>query len=232
MLAFDHLVVYGESIENDIEKASKQNEVVVVKGGHHEPWGTYNYLAFMNNNSYIEWLGIEDKEKAHASDNPLIQHTAYAHQQKMEEPIQFALRTNQMDKLIHHFNKQEIPYQGPFPGSRVKPDGSTLKWRMLFPKYQMNDEILPFLIEWEGEGNQPPNEESVNEMDFSTIQVGVSDIQKASKQFEQTYRLGQPKIIHNQNEHYIAEWPLDNGRLQLVKGEGLKANFGDLVMSR
>lgn len=63
MLAFDHLVIFSQNPELDQEHASIQHGLITTKGGHHEQWGTYNYLSFMENRCYIEWIGIEDEKK-------------------------------------------------------------------------------------------------------------------------------------------------------------------------
>ncbi|SET05780.1 Glyoxalase-like domain-containing protein [Salinibacillus kushneri] len=231
MLAFDHLVVFSKSIEKEVQDFTNQYDLIFSKGGNHEPWGTYNHVAFMSNNSYIEWLGINDSNKAKASDNPLIQHAAFANDQNHEGPIQFALRTQQMDNLIHHYQKNGVSYKGPFPGSRKKPDGTTLSWRMLFPEYEAGQNVKPFLIEWEKEGNHPPNQDMVNSVPFTAIQIGVSSINQEVEAFTNIYKLPEPEFSQNDYGQTIAEWPLENGDLQLVKGNHLNARFGHMIYS-
>jgi hypothetical protein len=229
MLAFDHLVLYFDSIEKAQQQTSDTYHITTVKGGRHENWGTYNYLAFMNNNSYIEWLGIEDLGKANQSDNPLIQHTAWAKRNALEGPIQFALRTDNMDHLIEHFKKHHIPFNGPYPGSRKKPDGTVLKWRMLFPKNKVNSALLPFIIEWDGEGNRPNDLNSINSVSFSVIRVGVGSLEEDVKQFQLTYDLGDPEWLEVESSMRIAEWKIDNGKIQLYQGEKLEAEFENII---
>jgi hypothetical protein len=229
MLAFDHLVLYYNSIEKAQQQTSDTYHITTVKGGHHGNWGTYNYLAFMNNNSYIEWLGIEDLDKANQSDNPLIQHTAWAKRKAKEGPIQFALRTNKMDDLIEHFKNHHIPFSGPYPGSRKKPDGTVLKWRMLFPKCEVRSVLLPFLIEWEGEGNRPSDQNHVNSASFSVIRVGVDSLEEDVKQFQLIYDLSDPEWIVIEPFMRIAEWQIGNGKIQLYQGEKLEAEFENVI---
>ena len=150
MLALDHLVISVKDAEKANEYARKHLSIKAIKGGNHEQWGTYNYLAYFSNTSYIEWLAIHDEDKARSVDNPLIQHLLHVQEEKREPTtFQFALRTNQLDSYVEHFKQEQIPFKGPFNGHRVKPDGTELRWRMLFPKYDFKTEMLPFLIEWE-----------------------------------------------------------------------------------
>src|SRR5699024_3644077 len=123
--------------------------IKAIKGGEHEAWGTYNYLSFFSNNGYLEFLGIDDLEKAKDAENPLIQHLVYVLERNNYGAFQFALRTKQLDQYVTHFEKNNIAYHGPYDAQRQKPDGTILKWRMLFPEYNYESGVLPFLIEWE-----------------------------------------------------------------------------------
>jgi len=52
-----------------------------------------------------------------------------------DEAFQFALRTDRLDDFVSHFQDTQIPFIGPVEGKRIKPDGTMLTWRMLFPTY-------------------------------------------------------------------------------------------------
>lgn len=229
MLAFDHLVIFSQNPELDQEHASIQHGLITTKGGHHEQWGTYNYLSFMENRCYIEWIGIEDEKKVQTSDNPLIQHVGYASGRGFYGPIQFALRTQHMDQFLDHYDTNHIPYHGPFPGQRKRPDGTVMKWRMLFPDYDLKYNILPFLIEWEDGENHPPQINIVNEVHFSHIQMGVKNIKEMAHRLQEIYMLKDARFIETEKGNWKAEWDLENGFLQLVKHEGLTAKFDDLT---
>src|SRR5690625_1391286 len=157
MLSLDHIVIAS----SDLEKASKKYEetfdIKTVKGGEHESWGTYNYLAYFSNDSYIEWLGSSKTAIARNSDNPLIQHLVYLLGRGLQEPYQLALQTCNLDGFVEHFQSEKIPFIGPVPGKRKRPDGKMITWRMLFPTYNFKTETLPFLIEWD-----QPKEERID----------------------------------------------------------------------
>src|SRR5690625_432064 len=189
MLALDHIVFSGTDMDFHNE-SNNHHPIKAVKGGEHDHWGTYNYLAHFSNDSYLEWLGIRDYDKAKQSDNPLIKHLIYVSDQGKEGPFQFALRTNQLDKFVSHFEENDIPYKGPFQGNRNKPDGTQLKWRMLFPEYDYRTEVLPFLIEW-----QSPNHISslYNPQTITAINIGSISTPK----FRQIYHLKPRKLLKN-----------------------------------
>ncbi len=76
MLALDHIVFAG----SDIQTATKEYRNISLKsviGGEHDDWGTYNYLAYISNSCYIDWLGIRTLKKTEQSDNSLVQHLVH-----------------------------------------------------------------------------------------------------------------------------------------------------------
>src|SRR5690625_4867108 len=132
MLAIDHIVIVAKDPAKAAEAFGKKHGLKTLEGGRHTNWGTYNHLAYFSNDCYIEWLGIFDQSLAAQSDNPLVQLLVKAIDGHFEGPIQFALRTNEMDMYLERFLETDIAYTGPIPGSRQKPDGAMLEWRMLF----------------------------------------------------------------------------------------------------
>ncbi|MDQ0352960.1 hypothetical protein J2R98_002811 [Alkalibacillus filiformis] len=220
MIAFDHLVIHSFDPKQHQEMFSNFHNSVGVPGGKHELWGTYNYLAFMENNSYIEWIGVDDEAVANQSDNPLIRQTAKAWRDQIEGPIQFALRVSDLDCYIDDFNKKGVNYEGPFPGSRRKTDGSLLEWRMLFPNLEETNQTLPFLIEWNGEGNIPNDTSLINKTPFTTIEVHTIDIETYKRFFTNDLKL---KELNNHT------FQLENGLLKVQQGKGLKATFDHIT---
>jgi len=184
MLSLDHIVFAGR----DIQAATKEYGDIAlksVKGGEHVNWGTYNYLAYFSNNCYLEWLTIYDAEKAEASENPLIQHLVHVLTTKKQGPFQFALRTTDLDAYVDHFQKNQIEFFGPIDASRQRPDGSILRWRMLFPTYDYSKETLPFLIEWGESESERFDVSLVNSQAITEIQFGGID----KERFQQIYQL-------------------------------------------
>ncbi|WP_052345691.1 VOC family protein [Paucisalibacillus sp. EB02] len=194
MLALDHIVIAGRNAEEDSITYNKRFAVKAVKGGEHENWGTYNYLAYFSNQAYIEWLGINNYDKAMKSDNPLITHLVYMLDQNETGPFQFALRTDQMDDYVQHFKENNIPFDGPYPGKRLRPDGTLLSWRMLFPKYDITEGMLPFLIEWHNPTGGPCTQSISNPQVITKI--NYSGVDKAT--FTNLYQLKNKRSITNQ----------------------------------
>lgn len=209
MLAIDHMVIASRNPEKDAQKFVEEHGVIVIEGGRHEAWGTFNFLAYFKNNSYIEWIGVFDEDLAKESENPLIRQTVSFLEHEESGLISYALRTTRMDEYIRYYEAKRIDYQGPFAGSRKKGDGSTLSWRMLFPDSETN---LPFLIEWGTEENLPLDETKINPKNITTIQVPQNP-----KDYD--------KFLKLKSDDYTIE--LDNGKIIFTPETGFQFNIND-----
>lgn len=161
MLALDHIVIPAHDPKVSAHKFAVKNHVRITKGGEHPLWGTYNYLAYFQNDTYIEWIGVNDYAIAEKSTNPLIQQVVQALKDNCEKPIQYALRTSEMKSYIQHLDAISFAYSGPVSGSRGRPAGSLLEWKMLFPICPTT-QPLPFLIEWGDVPNVPTDTSYIN----------------------------------------------------------------------
>lgn len=204
MLAIDHIVIAAKDPAQAAHDFERKYRVTTVQGGKHDNWGTYNYVAYFENDCYMEWIGIFDEGIAKKSTNPLIKQLVSAFHNKIEGIIQFALRTEKMDNYIDHFDATGVKYAGPVPGSRKRPDGSTLQWRMLFPEPET---ALPFLIEWGEVKNIPQDERLVNKQHLRSITFGMKEIEV----FKHIYQLD--------SRHHPVK--LENGILHLAGSKQL-----------
>ncbi|RYG71885.1 VOC family protein [Lentibacillus lipolyticus] len=201
MLALDHIVIAASDPEKAAKDFGKKNDITIAKGGRHVHWGTYNHLAYFRNHCYIEWIGIFDETIAAKSDNPLIQLLVRKLKENMEGPIQYALRTDKMDSYVNKLQSLEVPFTGPIPGSRKRPDGRLLEWRMLFPEGE--GEVLPFLIEWGEVKNTPQDTSLINDREINSLTAAIND----PATFTSIYQLS---FSHNQTTQ------LENTRLTIA----------------
>lgn len=195
MLELDHIVFAGKDIGEASAAYGDKFKVISIKGGEHEDWGTYNYLAHMLNDCYVEWLGVRSFEKVKQSDIPLIQHLAYLIENDVQGPFQLALRTDQMDNYVDHFTENEIPFKGPYSGEREQPDGTILTWRMVFPTYNYTRETLPFLIEWDRPLEERIDQTLVNSKTITKIDYGGT----GEEHFKEIYDLTNKKRFINRS---------------------------------
>ncbi len=198
MLSLDHIVISGKNLNTASEKCE---DILTIKGGEHENWGTHNYLAYFANGSYLEWLGVNNKTVAHQSENPLIHHLIYLLDSGREEAFQFALQAD-IDKFVTHFKQEKVNYIGPIAGRRTKPDGETLTWRMLFPKYDFTKETLPFLIEWDQSEEERVDASIVNNKSIKTIHFGGTTIERFAQIYQVNQRENNRIILENAEIHF------------------------------
>lgn len=207
MLALDHLVFAGHNVESMSAEYANNFNLKAVFGGHHENWGTYNYLAYFSNNAYIEWLGIENDNIANQSGSPLINHLTYHLNNKQVGLFQFALGTNKLDDYLVHFKESNIPFTGPYYGSRKLANNKTITWRMLFPTYDHTKETLPFLIEWDQPESERVNVSLVNSTAITKVVFGGTSLERFlhiynlpfKKRFRNAVRLKNTTLLFDEN---------------------------------
>lgn len=193
MLALDHLIFAGNDIEAMSASYGSKFHLKAVFGGHHETWGTYNYLAYFSNNAYIEWLGIDDRSVANQAESPLIKHLTYHLKNKQAGLFQFALQTNDLAGHLAHFEENDIPFTGPYNGERKLTNGKTITWRMLFPTYDHTTETLPFLIEWDQPESERVNVSLINSTAITKIKFSGTSLES----FLHIYNLPGKKRLKN-----------------------------------
>lgn len=214
MLALDHLVYATVDADAARLMFSERYGLATYKGGRHENWGTYNYLSHFQNQCYMEWLSLFDGSKAAESSNPLIQHTADWLKNGKEGIIQLAFRTSEMDQFIEYYRKNALSFQGPFEGSRKRPDGSVLAWRMLFPESSSGN-TLPFLIEWDGEPPTPEDPSLVNKVEIESVMWGTEELEQTKQMWMKMFQL--PALP----ESAPVSWKLTNAEVSLVSGSAV-----------
>ncbi|MBT2691686.1 VOC family protein [Bacillus sp. ISL-55] len=146
---FDHLVWFFKHPEKAISPLNEKG-LHVVKGGRHEPWGTYNTLTYFGL-SYIEFLGIENLliAEKHDENRLITQIVEQLAKENREGPATIAIRTNQIEELAIKLKTEGLTVYGPLAGERVRADGQVIRWSLLFPEYAENKVPLPFFIQWE-----------------------------------------------------------------------------------
>ena len=149
--SFDHLVWFLKN-PNEAIAPLKQRGIHVAGGGRHENWGTYNTLSYFGL-SYLEFLGIENLAIAetHQENRLVTQIVEQLGKGDQEGPSRFAIRTDSIEELAAKLKEEGFKVYGPLPGERVRGDGETIKWSLLFPEVSGDHGSLPlpFFIQWE-----------------------------------------------------------------------------------
>jgi hypothetical protein len=145
-LCLDHIVHAVRDPEQARRDFTRALAWHTLAGGRHEDWGTYNALAYFGL-TYVEWVAVFDPGLAAQSE---FGRWLFWDLERGEGLAQFALRTQAMDDIVDRWRQAGLEFIGPLPGRRVRPDGSVLKWRLLFPARAQAERFpLPFVIEWD-----------------------------------------------------------------------------------
>ncbi|WP_349409169.1 VOC family protein [Pseudalkalibacillus sp. SCS-8] len=170
---FDHLVHLTKNPE-EAKNTFIENGFNAVKGGRHPNWGTHNCLSFYRRLRYIEWIGLEDLDKAEESNNPLIQQIV--HDAGEEGLSQVALRVDDLTSFSDRLNEKGLRTIGPLKGERKKEDGSLLQWAMLFIDETEEGPVrYPFFIQW-GNSDHEREKEMASLMEHSVGKPSLSYI--------------------------------------------------------
>jgi Glyoxalase-like domain len=146
----DHLVLGCRDLDEGIAYMEKLSGYKAAFGGSHPGKGTRNGLLKLGERCYLEIMAPD----------PAQSHLAW-HEDlpTLTEPrlIGWAQPATDLDGLAAQLRSKGIACVGPFPGSRAKPNGVLLRWRLLVLEDDKKG-ILPFYIEWAPDSAHPSDD--------------------------------------------------------------------------
>lgn len=144
----DHIVHQVTKKPSEVAENWKEKGFHAVEGGRHVNWGTHNALLYTEN-SYIEWLAIEDKDIAIKANHPLI--NLLLHDLELGPGFgNICIRTNDIEGVDKRLKSKGIETSGVLQAERKTTSGIIRKWKMLFIQEKVNSSLpSPFLIQWE-----------------------------------------------------------------------------------
>ena len=140
--SLDHILLGASDLEQGIAFVEKGTGVRAAAGGSHPGAGTRNALLSLGTQRYLEIIAPDLEQAAQA--NALHSNLA-----SLVEPrlVGWASHTGDIAAVAKRLAVAGIAADGPNDGSRVRPDGKTLRWKTL----RLEDDrggLLPFFIEW------------------------------------------------------------------------------------
>jgi hypothetical protein len=143
---FDHAIVAVRDLAAGVA-AWRGRGFDVVEGGRHPGRGTDNAIVRFGLD-YLELLSLYSREEALAAGgNGAV--TARFLDEHEGGLLGYALATDDIDGLAGRLAEVGVNAKGPIPRSRVRPDGRTLKWRLLFPFGTTWGTPWPMFIQWD-----------------------------------------------------------------------------------
>ena len=139
----DHLVI--ACADPDAAAASLESNLglTATGGGRHDGLGTFNRIAWLADGSYLELIGVEDRELAlNTPVGEAVVATLDAHGGGLAS---WALNDDDVALTVGALPEGSF---GPvIHGSRKRPDGELVEWRAAFPQSRLAPDGVPFLIQ-------------------------------------------------------------------------------------
>jgi hypothetical protein len=168
-MRIDHVVLGVGELEAAAARVKVDFGLASVVGGRHPGWGTGNRIVPLGR-TYIELLGIVDAEEANA--NPVGRALASSVAQGDRWQC-WCVATEDLDGVAERL---DLPIEA---ASRVRPDGTTLRWRSAGFLFALENPSLPFFISWEVPPDLHPGataaEHRVEPRGISWIEIGEDE---------------------------------------------------------
>ncbi len=144
----DHLILGASDLARGIEFVEERTGVRAAPGGVHPGRGTCNALLSLGPRCYLEILAPDPNQQTLAWFRSLPQLT---------EPrlVGWMVHPGDLAAVAERLRPFGIACDAPRESSRQRPDGRTLRWKLL---RLADDLLLPFLIEWSAESPHPADD--------------------------------------------------------------------------
>lgn len=150
----DHLLLGVSDLDVGVAWFEKATGVKAVFGGTHPGMGTRNALVSLGGKRYLEILAPDPAQTA-------FNFRIDVRQLKEPRLVNWAATATDIEAVAKRARKTGYELFGPQPGSRERPDGKTLRWKLLGVMHDLGaDGIdpIPFFIEWAADAVHPSQE--------------------------------------------------------------------------
>jgi hypothetical protein len=159
----DHLVFGCPALEEGVEQVEDLLGVRAGPGGRHPRWGTRNALLALGPRLYLEIVGPDADGPAPVDRAPGPPDSGQSDDEARREGrptvfeldrlrgpglVRWALRVPDAAAAAARATRRGLQLGSIMEGSRTRPDGAELRWRLTDPEVNPADGIVPFLIDW------------------------------------------------------------------------------------
>lgn len=145
----DHLVYAAPDLAAGIAQVERLLGVKAIPGGQHPGWGTRNALIGLGDNTYLEIIGPDP-------DQPKPNRPRRFGIDDLHAPrlVTWAAKGTDLEAIVENAKSRGLDLGQVQAGSRRRPDGVLLSWRLTVSPALNEGGIVPFFIDW-GETPQP-----------------------------------------------------------------------------
>lgn len=148
----DHILLGSNDLDRGIAFVEERTGVRAAYGGVHPGRGTRNALLSLGERRYLEVIAPDPRQN---SAQPFAaQQLATIKDLTTPRLIGWAAHPGDVEVLAKKLHDAGIATQGPWPGSRARPDGRVLSWKSLVLADDRQG-ALPFFIEWSADSVHP-----------------------------------------------------------------------------
>jgi Glyoxalase-like domain len=139
VLWLDHVIYATDDLDAEAERWRRASGLASVEGGRHARWGTANRIVPLGED-YVEIAAVVDAEQARGNvfGRAILERTG--------RWLGVVVATDELDAVASRLGLDVGQ------GSRVRPDGTELRWRSAGFDDPRREWWMPFFIEW----NVPP----------------------------------------------------------------------------
>lgn len=141
----DHVVILVDNLADAVDGYT-QLGFTVIPGGQHPAWGSRNALIGLADGTYLELIAF-DARSPEASrmpkeilaaevadeDRSPVKYRVQAWRGPSQGIVDFALLPADAQRDITRAAGHGLVIEGPFPGSRTRPDGQKVRWQLGIP---------------------------------------------------------------------------------------------------
>lgn len=139
----DHLVYATPDLASGIEQVEKLLGVKAVPGGQHPGAGTRNALIRLGELTYLEIIGPDPDQP-----KPVQSRRFGIDDLKAPRLVTWAAKGTDLNAITQDAKQRGIDLGQVQSGSRRRPDGVLLAWRLTVSPALNADGIVPFFIDW------------------------------------------------------------------------------------
>ena len=154
----DHILIAVADLAAGARWLDAEFGLRALPGGRHPGAGTANMIVPLGS-AYLELIAVVDPEEAAGAPTSVRITRAVAEGRRFAT---WAVRTDNLGALREHLQQAGWKLPEPHQGSRLRPDGVTLRWRTQFLAPHGEPSVLPFVIEWSVPPGMHPGEMAVD----------------------------------------------------------------------
>ena len=139
----DHLVYATPNLATSVEQIERLLGVRAVPGGQHPGAGTRNSLIALGDETYLEIIGPDPDQP-----KPPRPRRFGIDELKAPRLVTWAVKGAELEAIVETAKGHGVDLGQVQSGSRRRPDGVLLSWRLTVSPVLTADGIVPFFIDW------------------------------------------------------------------------------------